>query len=512
MKLPIVNHLNLQQQSTKWLRQRVSDMTLYKSVNSLIEDKKEDKLIFKPKLSKSIESSIIPSLDNSRPKFKISKSNQTNQSLLIDPKYLFTDINLQKIIKLKNIFLEFDSDGSKKLELNELFEMFEKNNIPVSLEELINLFFPERKFKEHEEPYLDFYQLYLFAMDKNSDHKFRVFMREIKKKIEQNKNKEVLSNIFTNNEKEKIFNSSLLPSNGNSRKSSINGHTNNVMFKTGNLLSKSIQNKVVKEESESSKGNANESYSQSNSISENISKSNSIYKPKTRKSSILKSSAYSGNNFMNHMKNDNFQDKIDKMTKDNFLPMNFKLLLEYLNSKGKLRESEQIIKDMNKLMIKFNEKDFNDNIRKKTGISSHIDKEHHDDFPHEDISLEKAIKYFQNMLSLSHISIDDEDATRSKIINKKPYKLESSFIKTKNSVLNIQDKKSSIKNIIKDVKSKLNFMDRVSLDLMCKQESNLEVIAGNFMSNLNDKNMKDKKVVVSVFNQARKSPGRMDSK
>ena len=99
----------------------------------------------------------------------------------INPKYLFNEETFKKILKLKSIFLEFDEDGSRKMELDEMEEMFHKNKLFVSTKELIDLFFKGQKIKKEQikNLYLDFYQFINFALNKDQD--FREFMRNVRK-------------------------------------------------------------------------------------------------------------------------------------------------------------------------------------------------------------------------------------------------------------------------------------------------------------------------------------------
>ena len=113
------------------------------------------------------------------------------EKLEINPKYLFTSETFKKILQLREIFLEFDEDGSRKMEVDEMVEMFHKNNLFVSADELINLFFSGKKIpsKSLNNLYLDFNQFIDFAL--NKDQEFREFMRKIRSKycqIEGTKN------------------------------------------------------------------------------------------------------------------------------------------------------------------------------------------------------------------------------------------------------------------------------------------------------------------------------------
>ena len=179
-----VPHQNLNDFNTiKWFRTRVDDDVIKRSINTLLPDNgapsetpysnltPEEK--YKYKLKRFIEN------------FQKQKSKYKDINIL--PKYLYSELLLTKINKLKEIFLEFDGDLSRKLEIDEVVEMFKKNNIPVQKEELIHLFFKDKNNKKLPKvPYLDFYQFMEFALSKESDQEFRNFMRKYKKMKEEN--------------------------------------------------------------------------------------------------------------------------------------------------------------------------------------------------------------------------------------------------------------------------------------------------------------------------------------
>ena len=110
----------------------------------------------------------------------------------INPKYFFSKEVYESILKLKEIFLQFDEDGSRKMEIDEMTTMFNTNNINVTEEDLCGLFFKGKKYKKEDinKLYLDFFQFMNFALSKKSDQDFRVFMRNIKEKKMKEKEQE----------------------------------------------------------------------------------------------------------------------------------------------------------------------------------------------------------------------------------------------------------------------------------------------------------------------------------
>lgn len=162
----------------KWLRKKCSENVIKKSIATLfpnngkpvIDSKAEPHNQKRQRLQREWLDSHAQPKDN----FK---------NVVINPKYFFNQKTFEKILKLKEIFLEFDEDGSRKMEINEIEEMFNINKIEASISELVNLFFKNRKGNKEDihKLYLDFYQFMQFALKKDQD--FRLFMRKIKMKV-----------------------------------------------------------------------------------------------------------------------------------------------------------------------------------------------------------------------------------------------------------------------------------------------------------------------------------------
>ncbi len=60
--------------------------------------------------------------------------------------------------------------------------MFKTNNIKIAQEDLKTLFFKDDKKLQDDDLYLDFYQFMEFALNKECDQDFRLFMRKLKNK------------------------------------------------------------------------------------------------------------------------------------------------------------------------------------------------------------------------------------------------------------------------------------------------------------------------------------------
>ena len=167
--------------TVKWLRSKYSDSILEKSINTLLPNNGKPVIPDDETEEEKNHRLLMEFLVSSKP------VNEKEKNVDINPKYFFDKVTFEKILKLKKIFLEFDEDGSRKMELDEMLTMFNQNHINVDIKELVNLFFKSKKFKEKDimKLYLDFYQFMEFAINKEQD--FRDFMREIKEKYKRSK-------------------------------------------------------------------------------------------------------------------------------------------------------------------------------------------------------------------------------------------------------------------------------------------------------------------------------------
>ena len=170
----------------KWFKKKYNENLIKKSIYSLFPNNcqpimKEEEWTLPRKLREFVTHYLAP-----EDKYK---------HIWINPKYFFSKEVYESILKLKEIFLQFDEDGSRKMEIDEMTTMFNTNNINVTEEELCDLFFKGKKYKKADinKLYLDFFQFMNFALSKKSDQDFRIFMRKIKEKKMKEKEKERLA-------------------------------------------------------------------------------------------------------------------------------------------------------------------------------------------------------------------------------------------------------------------------------------------------------------------------------
>ena len=119
----------------------------------------------------------------------------------INPKYLFDETTFKNILKLKEVFLEFDLSGNQKMEFDEIVKMFNQNHIKAGRKDILNLFFKNKVIKKKNDImklHLGFYQFINFTLKKEQN--FRNFMRKIK-----SENKQKDKDDYGNQNKERIY-------------------------------------------------------------------------------------------------------------------------------------------------------------------------------------------------------------------------------------------------------------------------------------------------------------------
>ena len=180
----------------KWLNKKYSDSVIEKSIHSILP-KKQNKLKYKKEKEHDKRfRAMLDYLDSlkgpvGREKF-----------IEINPKYLFNEKTFESILKLKEVFLEFDISGNQKMEFDEIVKMFNQNHIKAGKKDILNLFFKHKIIKREKDImklHLGFYQFINFALKKEQN--FRNFMRKIKLDSNQ-KEKDELNN---NTDKERIY-------------------------------------------------------------------------------------------------------------------------------------------------------------------------------------------------------------------------------------------------------------------------------------------------------------------
>ena len=195
--------------TVKWLRNKYSDSVLEKSVLSLLPEK-------------SNEIEMVYEEDRERSKryqkmmdyLKSLKGPVGREKFVeINPKYFFDESTFDKILKLREVFLEFDQKKTQKMDFYEILNMFNHNHIKADKKDIADLFFKGKRLKRKEDIAklnLGFFQFVRFALKKEQN--FKEFMRKIKEKTKKSDDKEnlylpmdfnLIMDYFINKEKER---------------------------------------------------------------------------------------------------------------------------------------------------------------------------------------------------------------------------------------------------------------------------------------------------------------------
>lgn len=419
--------LTLKASNINWFRIRQPKEFIERSVNTLLPNNGETDVS-----NLSTAKKFISKLENElKERTKI-----YSKPKIIAPEYFFSRKMIKRIEKLRDIFLEFDKDFSRKLEINELYDMFKTNNIPVEMEDLLSLFFKNQVLKKDEEPCLNFFQLIEFAFNQENELLFEQFVRKVKAMfIQQHLNDEVGHQTSKSESNHKTEESHLkLGTNkaqDNDQNQIANSRIRSISLCYRSALS-NIEEVSIEEFNQ-------ESFSSKSKEVEKISK---------------------GCN--SQSMNSNIQTKLSKLIepKNNiYLPMSLNLLLDFLNKKGSIRMDYDEIHEVVKLI-----EDFNNENKELEITSAHRLKDVGID--HDKINIEIVYEKFRDIInrfsavkneikadnSLSSISQEEESSSitnkKRMSINVENYKFKQQPEKEELINLNLFEKKvNSSKNL-----------------------------------------------------------------
>ena len=195
--------------TVKWLRNKYSDSVVEKSVLSLLPERtNENQILCKEDNEKNKKYEDMKDYLKS-----LKGPNGKEKFVEINPKYLFNESTYDKILKLKEVFLEFDQKKTQKMDFYEILNMFNHNHIKADKKDIADLFFKGKRLKRKEDIAklnMGFFQFVRFALKKEQN--FKEFMRKIKEKSKNNDDKEnlylpmdfnLIMDYFINKEKER---------------------------------------------------------------------------------------------------------------------------------------------------------------------------------------------------------------------------------------------------------------------------------------------------------------------
>ena len=166
-----------------WIRNKYSSSVIEKSLYTILPEKNKSKEPEQETEVKKRQRKMMEYLES------LKEPSGREKFVKINPKYFYDEATFEKIKKLKDIFVEFDQKGSRKMGIDEITSLFNQNDIKANEDELVKLFFQNKKYKkkDYDKLYLNFYQFLKFALNKG--HDFRLFMRKLKSKLEEEKKK-----------------------------------------------------------------------------------------------------------------------------------------------------------------------------------------------------------------------------------------------------------------------------------------------------------------------------------
>ena len=172
-----------QSTTINWMRHLLPQTEINQSLTDLLIQKEQD-LPFVLRLleDKHLFTNFAKtSSRNNNTNINNSNLNSNTCTRKLKPEHLFHASILEKIYQLRDIFLHFDKDRSRTLEISELCSMFNSNKIPITKNELIDLFThpgeQRRKSWQYKVTFLDFVE---FCLNEQCQHKYRLLMTKIK--------------------------------------------------------------------------------------------------------------------------------------------------------------------------------------------------------------------------------------------------------------------------------------------------------------------------------------------
>lgn len=190
-KVKVINKLNLSRldlstdksphpvlranDTIKWMRKRSPPKTIAKSLNKYFE--------------KSLENKNNKSKEENNKRTKGTRVRSLDVDHEINHNYLFSQTEIQNITQLKDLFLEFDRDKSKTLELKEIQNMFKVNKIPLDPSSLIKLLSNKNELTDlknlkkmnFNKVFLNFDEIVSCAISEEMEEKYRTIMRDFKR-------------------------------------------------------------------------------------------------------------------------------------------------------------------------------------------------------------------------------------------------------------------------------------------------------------------------------------------
>ena len=156
-------------------RRQVRPEDLDRAFIKLIE-KEEEKIKEQKRLEDEKDNSNLENKDinnNENEKEKANNENNPGKTKNLSLDLIFPKLSVERIMKIRDLFLEFDADRNRTFDQEEIHIMFNMNKIPITIEEVIELFgFNKRK------KFLSFFEFIQLTVNEAFSNKFKKLIME----------------------------------------------------------------------------------------------------------------------------------------------------------------------------------------------------------------------------------------------------------------------------------------------------------------------------------------------
>lgn len=358
----------------KWLSNKLTENVKYRSLMKILPNEGISLYNYEKDEKKKIDHQINDMLSRKKER-DLYKDRYNN----ISTKYLYSVYVNEILENLKDMFIEIDSDGSGKLDMKEMKDMFKRNKIPINIREIEYLFFDKKN------KYVDFVGFKNFLLDEQKNQKFRVLMRKIKQRVynefgfeNTKKSKEWSNQIYNDEYKYLSLN------NYDNRKNEMSRKLNRVHIESIFNFEKEIYNNTNTKNNCDIPNIYNNPHKQSN----------------TNINDILHTDRTNNSN--------NYKENQSETLKRDFIPMSFYLLIDYFNKRGKLKDYVTTIENTivklkehqkiySKMIKQINETDKNN--KGNVVINNNEYRENRERIINEEIEIEDVMLSFQKLFN-----------------------------------------------------------------------------------------------------------------
>ena len=111
--------------------------------------------------------------DNNQENTGGDEENKAKPSKNLNLNLIFPKISIERIMKIRDLFLEFDADRNRTFDQDEIYVMFNMNKIPITKEEVVELFGFNKK-----KQFLSFFEFIQLTVNEAFSNKFKKLIME----------------------------------------------------------------------------------------------------------------------------------------------------------------------------------------------------------------------------------------------------------------------------------------------------------------------------------------------